>query len=148
MTLLYEMGEKPNKFTAEIGEECYNIVDKVSYVVDKFGDVHTTGREQIPSMESGSNTNGNWTKFADGTLLCTRVISISSSVQETWTYPIPCISEPHITHSKDGGGTAIPSATIIGGITPTSVFVNIWQDTQGTIVATSTVSLGLIGRWK
>ena len=144
MTLLYERGEKPNKFTAEIGEECYNIVDKVSYVVDKFGDVHTTGGE----ISSGSNANGNWTKFPDGTLLCTHILTVSGSVQESWTYPVPCVSNPTITHAKDGGGTASPNATVIGGTTLTSVFVNVWKDSEGTVVTGAPICLGLIGRWK
>lgn len=41
MILLYEKGEKPNILTHKVGEECYNIVDKKTYILDKFGEMHT-----------------------------------------------------------------------------------------------------------
>ena len=40
MTLLYQKGEKPNVLTHKVGEECYNIADKKTYVLDKFGEAH------------------------------------------------------------------------------------------------------------
>ena len=40
MILLYEKGEKPNKMVSEVEVSYYNIVDKILYVLDKFGEVH------------------------------------------------------------------------------------------------------------
>ena len=35
----------------------------------------------------GSNANGQYTKFPDGTMICSHALSSSSSANTTWTYP-------------------------------------------------------------
>lgn len=35
-------------------------------------------------IESGSNSNGNWTKFADGTMICTRTITVTIDCTNSW----------------------------------------------------------------
>lgn len=35
-------------------------------------------------IESGSNSNGNWTKFADGTMICTRTIAATIDCTNSW----------------------------------------------------------------
>lgn len=43
----------------------------------------TSGDSSV--IESGSNDNGNWIKWADGTMMCTRTIEVNSvSVSKTW----------------------------------------------------------------
>ena len=36
-------------------------------------------------VESGSNANGNWTKWADGTMICTGTVSGSSTMYDYWS---------------------------------------------------------------
>lgn len=35
-------------------------------------------------IESGSNSNGNWTKFEDGTMICTRTIAVAIDCTNSW----------------------------------------------------------------
>ena len=37
-----------------------------------------------PIIESGSNSNGNYIKYADGTMICTKGIQVSSSITNSW----------------------------------------------------------------
>lgn len=56
-------------------------------------------------VESGSNANGNWIKYADGTMICTKRIEPSefgnvqsyNAVTTTWTYPQEFISTEGLT---------------------------------------------------
>ena len=58
----------------EYGEDRYAAYS-CDYINNKFNSI----------IESGSNENGNWIKFADGTMICTRIVSVSSvSVSNAW----------------------------------------------------------------
>ena len=56
-------------------------------------------------VESGSNENGNWIKYIDGTMICTKRIEPSefgdvqsyNAVYTTWTYPQEFISTENLT---------------------------------------------------
>lgn len=56
-------------------------------------------------VESGSNANGNWIKYNDGTMICTKRIEPSefgdvqyyNAVNTTWTYPQEFISTDGLT---------------------------------------------------
>ena len=63
----------------------------------------------------GSNANGNWHKFADGTLICTAGFTQGNvnlgpsaggfyySANTTWTYPVAFSSTPTVTVNTEGG---------------------------------------------
>ena len=60
-----------------------------------------------PIIESGSNANGYYAKFADGTMLCTHSIShtsLTTASAFSWTYPAP----------MDGGMVA-PNVQLVAG---------------------------------
>ena len=44
-------------------------------------------------IESGSNANGEYVKYADGTLICYHKMSVDAGLTN-WVYPIPFISIP------------------------------------------------------
>ena len=82
-------------------------------------------------MESGSNANGDYTKFADGTLICrlSRVdnVAISGSfsggflsASQTWTYPLPFLSAP--TVSVNGRMASVVTWAISDGAAGVSLF--------------------------
>lgn len=68
-------------------------------------------------IESGSNDNGSWIKYADGTMICTQKISLSGlSLNQKWgvlyynvkdipNYPQTFISPPTISYGSDGNNT-------------------------------------------
>ena len=54
-------------------------------------------------VESGSNENGSWTKWDDGTMICSNVITLTTfhsdyfGITGKWTYPNSFIEEPIVT---------------------------------------------------
>jgi len=110
------------------------------------------------SIESGSNVNGNWTKFPDGTLICTvsksytgiditlgaGALPFRSVSIESWTFPAPFIENPKITT----GSIDINSRMIsCHGVTHTSIStygINVTSVTNVTVSG----ELVAIGRWK
>ena len=53
-------------------------------------------------IETGSNTNGRYTKFADGTMICVKTnfsitATASSVVSSTWTFPLGFAAQPSVS---------------------------------------------------
>lgn len=105
-------------------------------------------------IERGSNANGDWTRFADGTQICTRLDSASRAVATgafggfispavTWTYPVPFSVTPRVS------ATAVDNTAngaLLGAVTATTAaFHNFCVATQ--TAATRATSLMAIGRW-
>lgn len=84
--------------------------------------------EQIDGFASGSDANGEWTKFPDGTLICRGTITVagpntnSGSLiwyggRTTWTFPAAFISTPSTSGNFSSGAgdmwlsSASPSTT-------------------------------------
>jgi hypothetical protein len=105
-------------------------------------------------VESGSNANGNWVRFADGTQLCTfttgsigagTVVGNSwTSVPATWTFPAAFVagSEPVVTGTPNTGNGVIG---LNSPPTPTNVS---WVRVAFYSDATARASrLQAVGRW-
>lgn len=109
-------------------------------------------------IESGSNANGNYVKFADGTMICHNIITLSNlpittalgslynTDNLTWTFPSTFID----TNTKIFGG--LVGSNIIGFITDlgtqnTLVTYRIVNPTSQT-PSTIKIKLCAIGRWK
>lgn len=113
-------------------------------------------------VESGSNANGNYIKYADGTMICTIIKTLTLTVSTQWgslyednstatqfDYPVQFVgNQPSVT------------ATITGG---NSGFVMTWIETNTPLVNTDrlavvrgssagsqdyTINITAIGRWK
>jgi len=117
-----------------------NVAGTESHSVDTMG------------IESGSNADGNYIKFPDGTLICiSKVItnytnvangSIFTSAQRTWTYPMVFIEEPAVSAS-DGNSTRW--ADVFNPELHQSRFFSFGATSSTT---SSNVTLTAIGRWK
>ena len=120
-----------------------------------FGSMPTVGN--TPILESGSNANGNWIKYEDGTLICyhsvvmtTETTTTEGSVFRTagthWTYPLAFISPPEFT-----GGLIYSVYCWFGGgngtNTTTTAFYAVYRGSAGTGFFPE-VSLQAIGKWK
>lgn len=93
--------------------------DAKDYVQLEKGDEATkyTDYKTFGIVESGSNDNGSWIKYADGTMICTQKISLSGlSLNQKWgvlyynvkdipNYPQSFISPPTISYGSDGNNT-------------------------------------------
>lgn len=67
-------------------------------------------------VESGSNANGSYTKFADGTMICTAslemaILAASTGAGTTWTYPTVFFEAPSVavTAAVSSGSAGNPS---------------------------------------
>tara|TARA_R110002049_G_scaffold127736_5_gene284603 strand:+ start:2088 stop:3110 length:1023 start_codon:yes stop_codon:yes gene_type:complete len=108
-------------------------------------------------IEHGTNANGSYTKFPDGTLICTHhqsgasgSVNVSGSVFRTstqvWTYPINFINTPVVTRDLSGnlGFCWSGMGSIDNEISRAS-----WVAFSGSSTPTvPTCGLTAIGRWK
>jgi hypothetical protein len=106
-------------------------------------------------IERGSNANGEFVRFADGTLICTRRVSVSLAIDtaflggfrstaQAWTYPSAFAAVPAVR-------VAVENLTAAGGIvanTPTTTGAD-WAVTAFATqtAATRSVALTATGRW-
>lgn len=89
-------------------------------------------------IEHGSNANGEYYRFADGTQICVRVISASAQYPISHAYAASFLTTPIVIIGNDSGGAAYSSTINVNGgsfsfISNTSV---------------DTVKVVAIGRWK
>jgi hypothetical protein len=91
-------------------------------------------------IESGSNANGEFVKYADGTLICT-VSAINGG--STWTFPVAFSSAPKMTNASVAGNNA--RFTTLGAPSTTSVATFGWLVSGSASTAAS--DLCAIGRW-
>ena len=117
-------------------------------------------------VESGSNADGNWVKFADGTMVCwfndTVSPTKSSSTTQgltvyrgyyTWTFPQPFVSAPSVSINARlyNGGTAIAYglASSHWGDDTNNLGVSGWAIWESLVDFTQAVpGLIAVGRWK
>lgn len=110
-------------------------------------------------VESGSNTNGNWVKFSDGTMICWHAITVTNQAintsytsghytgNRTLTFPQTFIDVPVPLLSKFRWGT---SASWVPFANCTESTIQIYaMDTVSRATGTSVyISYAVIGRWK
>ncbi len=125
-----------------------NAGGSVSLVVD---DILATDEEvEITSafgIESGSNANGSWTKFPDGTLICIHSDADDSGSTIPWTYPVPFTEVPVVQIAFNGSTPGYYSVQVSSILTASCSYIK--GLTSG--VATTdgiNVQLTAIGRWK
>ncbi len=110
------------------------------------------------AIQSGSNANGSWIKFADGTMICWRVANVSLdctlvagasyvSTDKSWTYPKPFIAIPAVSVSILG--TSSGALWVGGGASATSATVAYYRAwAYATTTQSNPVHTIAIGRWK
>lgn len=105
-------------------------------------------------IESGENANGRYTKFADGTMICTNTpvllgypIPSGSCLVGNWPYPASFTSAPAISLTYEGEyGNYIRAAII--SVSPTILPVYLVSDYTQTVTLNIRFSEVAIGRWK
>ena len=94
-------------------------------------------------IERGSNANGEYVKFADGTLICTRTMTAASGAATTWTYPAAFIAAPVLSGTAVATVLAAVMADAAPGTTSCTFSVRDKTDARR---ADSTM-LTAVGRW-
>ena len=94
-------------------------------------------------IESGSNANGRYTKFASGLLECRQTMAAASGAAVTWTFPSAFIEGPVVT------GNAI--ATVLSALcldaAPTTTAVTFSARDKTDARRADVVHLHAVGRW-
>lgn len=107
-------------------------------------------------VESGSNTNGSWTRFSDGMMICKRTITAGGSTiargqlfstpSYEWTFPHKFAYTPHINASATTGASGSWGAS---GDTGVGLEKGSWRILNALNNSSGTpVELIAIGRWK
>jgi len=94
-------------------------------------------------VTSGSNPNGRFTRYPDGTQICTSTITTSAAGPVTWNYPSSFAESPRVTGV--GAGSTVPFILTWDSRGATSVDWNGWK-TDGTRFAVGT-DVTAVGRW-
>lgn len=97
-----------------------------------------------PIIENGSNANGIYTRWADGTQICAFTSVGSSSGTTTWTYPAAFSAAPYVS-SNNGASTTVVRVACAASIGTTSLVYQVVNEV-GTRVA-STIYIMAFGRW-
>ncbi len=102
-------------------------------------------------IERGSNANGEYVRFADGTQICTRSVShdLSVSTSQDWTYPATFVVPP-VASGAVSGNTAADLTdwyTRNGGAWAGGAVWRTRAPTGAGIAKTVTVQLTATGRW-
>lgn len=111
--------------------------------------------------ESGSNDNGYYIKFDDGTMICKHTLTFpggtpvaGGQVEQEWVYPVAFIKKPQVMRSIEvyTSVTALASNYSVVGrgqiTSPTKCNVMVVHLNRTPETAATYVSLVAIGRWK
>lgn len=161
-----------NKCNATDLNEIKNVVNenddnttKNSNAIGKLSSLNTTNKSNLVSainsvVESGSNTNGNYVKYADGTMICTKKIVTQQQINVAFgglyetsntvnfgNYAMPFISVPDTILA-----TSLGRSCLLEGIQDYSntSFGRTWlmRPSADASVNEYTISLLAIGKWK
>jgi hypothetical protein len=102
-------------------------------------------------VESGTNENGYYTKYSDGTLICRHIITINATpsvgTEGTWTFPVPFLNITGLNvQATIAFDSSINFSSNIRGRTSTNTRVNVRHDFASQLSVP--VALLAIGRWK
>ena len=109
-------------------------------------------------VESGSNANGSWVKFADGTMICTLNITVTDQAinrsygslywgSRTWSFPAAFIEKPAVSCGMFKWGTGMSWGNVSGITTTYATLVGIDIAIRDTGTSTEIHAIA-IGRWK
>ncbi len=105
----------------------------------------TSGIPTGAVIETGENANGIYTRWADGTQICSHVLTTSTGADTSWTFPavfeaaadIRLSVCPREATNAIFGSSKVPGTTAVG--------VNAWNTSAARVAAS--VSLIAVGRW-
>lgn len=95
-------------------------------------------------IEKGSNANGEFTRLADGTQICTLSLALSGTAATTWTFPAAFVDANARVGTVPESTTA---ARIVTSAAPTTTAVALHSWSAGTTRVAATARLIAIGRW-
>lgn len=122
------------------------------YDTDEGGSLQVDGKTII---ERGSNSNGEYIKFYDRTMICMNEITPSNSnttyhyQSGTWTYPATFIETPDVIATPKNWNTSMVSVKVRPYLANCGVMTHTFSlATKEALDTTSAVSIVAIGKWK
>lgn len=94
-------------------------------------------------VERGSNGNGEYMRFADGTQICTRSMAGATGAAVTWTYPMAFAAAPSVT----GTAQATVLACVMLDAAPTASAATLSVRDKADARRADTMRLLAVGRW-
>lgn len=116
---------------------------------DLVGTVSQSGG--IPTgavVERGSNANGEYVRFADGTQICTASVTFTGT--GSWTFPAEFLLVPTVGTQLISGAATAFSAIATTSVSSTSVALRALDTTSGSVatrVSAITSYIQAVGRW-
>jgi hypothetical protein len=95
-------------------------------------------------IERGSNANGRYIRFADGTQICTGTLTSDGAAETVWTYPAVFAGVDGLAITPTIGAPRFGNPTTIG-VSNASLTFNNW--TVGGIRSSVSTRLFALGRW-
>lgn len=93
--------------------------------------------------ERGSNANGEYVRFADGTQICTRALTASSSAGVTWTFPAAFVAAPVV----NGNAVATVLSAVCLDAAPSATAVTLSVRDKADARRADVMQLMAVGRW-
>lgn len=119
--------------------------ENVLTTANMVGTVAAGGGAGASVIETDSGTNGTYTKFADGTMICAlQGFASSSAAAATWTLPASFVDTAYATTATIQGAT--PAVATVSGETTSSVDIETF-DLSGSDTVTPLVNVIAVGRW-
>lgn len=94
-------------------------------------------------IERGSNANGEYVRFADGTQICTRALTASSSAGVTWTFPAAFVAAPVV----NGNAVATVLSAVCLDAAPSATAVTLSVRDKADARRADVMHLMAVGRW-
>lgn len=94
-------------------------------------------------IQRGSGANGEFVRFADGTLICTHSLTASATAAVTWTYPSAFIAAPAVT----GTAQAAVLSCVMLDAAPSTTAATLSARDKADARRADVVRLTAIGRW-
>ena len=141
-------------------EERIDAIESDGWVVNSRIEDSAIEYTKINGYEEGSNSNGRYTKFPDGTLICyhnqNSVFRSSSELGHTWTFPFGFLSPPIVNATMGDLSSSSTFTTRLGvtrAVVTSSTEAAIRQhriNGQANFSPGDTAEMNLmaIGRWK
>lgn len=110
-------------------------------LLDLLKNDNTLYSELMP-VSGSVDGRGNYTKYADGTMIAS-ILQTGGTATQTWTFPIPFMSNPVVTTTAANNAATIATNT---NTTTTTIDTQCWTTAgAGSVVNRRSIA---IGQWK
>lgn len=154
-------GQSPSHYATKQSVDDIAGVGRTSETVKGNADVLVTHKAENASKhitESGSNENGRYIKYDDGTMICWRVlgninfeVGVNSNASIEYTFPASFIANPAVSHSGEptySSGSVLDAWINSSAISQSIIRIRVFNQQVTSVEEIRRLSYLAIGRWK